>query len=278
MLKNKLSLISLLIILFLPIYVYAQSEEEYSSEDEYVLSAGDLIQISVYEEPDLSAQVRISEDGTIKLPLLESLRAGGLTIRELEGKITALLAKDFLVDPQVSVFVQEYAKIFIMGRVNNAGSHELKGRLTLTSAIAMAGGFSDTADTSRVKLIRSIEGVRETQEINIEDITNNLIPDVELYPNDTVVVEELGRISIIGQVNSPGTYDLKKDLTLLEAVGMAGGFTNIAAIDGTSVIRVEHGKKKIIRVRVSDITKRGDKSKDIILKAGDTIVVPESFF
>ena len=206
------------------------------------------------------------------------MRAGGLTIRELEGKITALLAKDFLVDPQVSVFVQEYAKIFIMGRVNNAGSHELKGRLTLTSAIAMAGGFSDTADTSRVKLIRSIEGVRETQEINIEDITNNLIPDVELYPNDTVVVEELGRISIIGQVSSPGTYDLKKDLTLLEAIGMAGGFTNIAAIDGTSIIRVERGKKKIIRVKISDITKRGDKSKDIILKAGDTIVVPESFF
>ena len=88
----------------------------------------------------------------------------------------------------------------------------------------------------------------------------------------------MGRISIIGQVNAPGTYSLKKDLTLLEAIGLAGGFTNIAAIDGTSVIRVEHGRKKIIRVKISDITKRGDKSQDIVLKAGDTVVIPESFF
>lgn len=243
-----------------------------------MLSPGDLLEVRVYEEPDLSAQVRISENGMIKLPLLENIRAAGLTIGELERRITALLARDFLVDPQVNVFVQEYAKVYIMGKVRGTGSYELKGRLTLTSAIAMAGGFEENADTTRVKLIRTVSGVRETQEINIDEITNNLLPDIELRPNDTVVVEELGRISIIGQVSAPGTYSLKKDLTLLEAIGLAGGFTHIAAIDGTSIIRIEHGRKKIIRVKISDITKRGDKSKDIVLKAGDTIVVPESFF
>jgi polysaccharide export outer membrane protein len=249
-----------------------------TSGKEYVFAPGDLIQVMVYGEPDLTTDTRVSQDGTIKLPLLGEIRTQGLTVRELESQVAELLAKDYLVNPQVTVSVKEYAKIFILGMVRSPGSYELKAPTTLSSAISMAGGLQAEANPSKVKLIRTIGQDKETKVINLAEISDNTLPDMVLKPNDTIVVEEYGRISIIGQVNNPGTYNLKKDLSLLEAIGLAGGFTRIADIDGTSVVRIEDGKKKIIRVRISDITKRGDKSKDIYLQPSDTVVVPESFF
>lgn len=248
------------------------------SEKDYLISPGDLLQVTVYQEPDLSTSVRVSQNGIVKLALLGDVGVLGLSVREAERKITKLLTEDYLVNPQVSVFVSEYARVYVLGKVGHPGFYELRGELTLTSAVAMAGGFLPESDTSKVKLIRTVDNRRQTQEIDMDEIANNQIQDIRLKPNDTIIVEEYGRITIIGQVRSPGTYSLKKDLTLLEAIGLAGGFTPIASIDSTSVIRVDDGKKRIIRVKVSDITKRGDKTKDIILKGGDTVVVPESFF
>jgi polysaccharide export outer membrane protein len=82
----------------------------------------------------------------------------------------------------------------------------------------------------------------------------------------------------MGQVVRPGIYSLKKGLTVVEAISLASGFTSTAAQDGTRVIRVEGEEKKIIRINISDIIKGKNKSKDILLQEGDTIVVPESFF
>ncbi|MCM8757887.1 MAG: SLBB domain-containing protein, partial [Candidatus Omnitrophica bacterium] len=265
-------LILISVFCFFVVPLYSQGEKD------YILSKGDLIEVDVYGEPDLHTSARVSEDGTINFPLIGNVRAEGLTVRELERLLTQLLAQDYLVNPQVSIFVREYARIFVLGQVRSPGAYELKGKLTLTSAIALAGGFLPEGDPSRVKLIRTVGGSRQVQEFDIDKITNNLISDIELKPNDTIMVEEYGRISIVGQIQRPGTYSFRKGLTVLEAIGMAGGFTPIASIDGTSVIRLEEGKKKIIRVKISDITKKGDKTKDILLQPGDTIVVPESLF
>jgi polysaccharide export outer membrane protein len=248
-------------------------------KEEYLLNSGDLIEIDVYGEPELHTSTRISEDGSINFPLLGNLKVKGLSVQELERLITELLAQDYLVNPQVTVFVREYAKVFVSGLVRQPGAYDLKEPLTLLSAISLAGGVLPEADTTQVKLIRNIDGKTYIQKINIDKIMNNTSPDIPLKPNDKIEVIEAARISIIGQVQRPGSYPFRKGITLMEAIGMAGGFSDIANIDGTSVIRLEEGKKKsIIRIRVSDITKRGDKSKDILLQPGDTIVVPESLF
>ncbi len=201
-------------------------------------------------------------------------------MRELEVIITHLLGQDYLVKPQVSIFVKEYAKISILGQVRNPGSYEMKESLTLTQAIALTGGFANTANTSKVKIIRTVGEEKETLEINVDQILEKAAADVEIKANDTIIVEEYGRFSIMGQVIRPGVYTLQRGLKVIEAINLAGGFTATAAQDGTRVIRVEGSEKKVTRmhVPVASIMKGGDTSKDIELKDGDTIVIPESFF
>ena len=99
-----------------------------------------------------------------------------------------------------------------------------------------------------------------------------------LKPADTIYVGEVGKVTVIGEVNRPGTYNLKPNMKIVEAIAMAGSFTRIAAPKKTKIVRTENGIEKTIIVNVDDITKRGRKDKDILLKPGDIIMVPESFF
>ncbi len=167
--------------------------------EEYEVETGDVLMITVYEQADLTTKVRVDSKGEINYPLLGTIKVGGLTIDEVQKQISSLLEADYLVNPQVNVFIEEYhpKKVFVMGFVNK-----------------------------------------------------------------------------------PGEYELFKDrpTTVLEAITMAGGFKTGAAQNGTKVIRMEDGKEVTIEVKVTDITTKGYKEKDISIKAGDIIVVPESFF
>jgi len=263
---------SLLLIFFISF-----SFGQYASK-EYVISPNDILEITVYGEADFSTTVRVAADGTISYPYLGNIRVAGLTIRQLEAHITELLGEDYLVNPQVNIFVKEYTKISVMGEVRNPGSYEMKNIFTVMQAIAAAGGFSETADRSKVKIIRSLSSGQKILEINTDKIINREIPDVEVYGGDTVVVEQYGRFSIMGQVARPGVYPLRRGMTVIEAISVAGGFTPTAAQSGTRLIRMEDGQKKVYKIPVPQIMREGDSSKDMQLLPGDTIVVPESFF
>lgn len=97
-------------------------------------------------------------------------------------------------------------------------------------------------------------------------------------PQVTVFIEEYSIITVSGQVKKPGSYPLKGELTVLEAISLAGGFTKIAARNKVKVMRLENGEKKTIIVRVADISKKGDRTKDVFLERGDIVFVPESLF
>ena len=253
-------------------------ESKGNNASEYQISTNDLLEIKVYEEHDLTKIVRVGPDGTISFPLLGSIEAAGLTIRQLENTIRDLLAKDYLVNPQVSVLVQDYSNISVLGQVKSPGSYDMKGSISLTQAIAAAGGFTESADTSDVRIIRNNKNKSETIEVNAEKILKRLTPDIDLKPNDTLIVEELGQVFVMGQVVKPGSYQLKEGLTVIEAIALSGGLTETAAANGTKVIRVKEGKKKVFYIPVGSILQGGDKSRDITLESGDTVVVPESFF
>jgi polysaccharide export outer membrane protein len=277
--KNLFLILTSVLILNLNILSYGNEQKEaQDTKKEYVISPNDVLDLAIYEEPDLSVTVRVSQDGTINYPLLGNIKAVGLSIRQLEKNISDLLEKDFLVNPQVSIFVKEYATISILGQVAKPGSYEMKERLTLTQAIALAGGFTETANTKAVKVIHAAGGKRETIEVDIGRIMDKATPDAELKAGDTIIIEEAGRISVMGQVMRPGVYSLKRGITVVEAIALAGGFTPTAAQDGVRVIRIQDGKKKIILVPVASILRGGNKSRDITLESDDTIVVPESFF
>ena len=167
---------------------YHQSEA--LQQDSYHIGVGDLLQIEVYDEEDLNKEVRVLTDGFISFPLLGSLRAEGKTVRELEKLIDSKLAERFLVNPQVSVFVKEFSNVFVFGEVQAPGSFPLYGKMTAFEAIALAGGFTEVANQSKVKVLRRTEGRELTMEIDIKRVIEkgDTSQDVELQANDKVIV------------------------------------------------------------------------------------------
>lgn len=256
---------------------------KYSESDrtEYTISAHDELQINVYGEVDLTKTVRVAADGTINYPLLGRVKVEGLTAQLLEERLGKLLSDGgYLMKPQVSVYVERFSSISILGEVRNPGSYELKGKLSIMDAIAQAGGFNIDADINNVKILRVDDGQQKTIQLKLGDIKKGLEgAEIALRANDTVFVEKIGKVSVLGEVTRPGTFELKDKMTFIEAIAMAGGFTDIAAMNRTRVIREDpQSKKKVIRIVVTDITSRGKKDKDIELLPGDIIYVPESLF
>jgi polysaccharide export outer membrane protein len=146
----------------------------------YRLGVGDRVRILVQGEDDLTVSVRIGESGTIPYPLLGELKAADLTPEGLKELVTSRLRGPYLVDPQVSVVVEEYRELFVMGQVNRPGSYAYLPGLTVRRAIALAGGYTDRASRSKVFAISESEPEKERR----------VGPDDEVRPGDTLVVKE----------------------------------------------------------------------------------------
>jgi polysaccharide export outer membrane protein len=144
-------------------------------KSDYVLQASDLLRIQVFQEEDLTREVRVSQEYTIVLPMIGSVDLRGKTLRQAEEMIRDRYDRDYLVNPQVNVMVLDYAKrtVNVMGSVNTPGAvlFPQEEELTLLDAISRAGGFNRLADRKRVKLSRTTsEGTTEAVEINTEDL------------------------------------------------------------------------------------------------------------
>ena len=252
---------------------------------DYILGGDDIIKIMVYDEPDLSLEeIRISFDGYINFPLLGKVQVAGLSASGLEQKLEKLLKDDYILDPQVSVLIVQYAnrKVFILGAVKKPGSYELENQAqaSLLEMISMAGGVSDQAGGKFI-VLRAVDG--EAQSIVIDrkrlieqgDLSSNLY----IKNNDTIYVPGADVVYIFGEVAKPGSYQLAKhNRTILSAITLAGGFTKVGAPKRTKVIRVVDGEVKTIQVNVDDILKKGDREKDLVLMPEDVIIIPETFF
>ncbi|MBI3316511.1 MAG: polysaccharide export protein [Candidatus Omnitrophica bacterium] len=156
----------------------------------YRIGVGDLLAVEVYDEPELTREVRVLTDGNISFPLIGLVRAAGLTVSGLEKVVRDRLAADYLVNPQVTVFVKEFSSVFVFGEVKSPGSFPLYGKMTVFEAITLAGGFTEVANPSKVKVIRQgLEGERHF-EIDITKITKkgDTSEDIELEANDRVIV------------------------------------------------------------------------------------------
>lgn len=177
-------------LLVLPAPLQAASEEESAAHEGYRIGIGDLLEVEVYDEPDLTREARVLTDGQISFPLLGSIRAAGLTVRGLEEEITELLAGKYLVSPQVTVFVKEFSRVYVFGEVKAPGSFSLYGKMTVFEAITLAGGFTEVANPSKVTVIRQEEGEEITFEVDIDRLTKkgDRSQDRDLQPNDRVIV------------------------------------------------------------------------------------------
>jgi polysaccharide export outer membrane protein len=244
------------------------------------------------------------------------VKVDGLTTSQIEEHIADRLAEaQFLLDAQVTVLIDQYGskKYQILGEIRRPGSYPLKSEERLLDAISAAGGVDPETAGKELVVVRTIKPhktaiAEETQPkgvdiwgkspsfigngstaqptkivitIELERLLrgNDMFSNLSLHDNDVVYLPKAEFFNIMGQVKKPGSYKFtQKDLTLVGAIGSAGGFTNIAARKKTRIIRVENGVEKIITVNVDAITSAGRKIQDIRIKPDDIIIVPQSFF
>lgn len=161
----------------------------------YTLSPSDVVQVKVYQEDDLETKVRIARDGTTSFPLIGVVKLGGKTVEQAANLIRDELAKDFLVNPQVTLTVIEYAKrrFTVLGQVQKPGTYEIPNEesVTLLQAIAMAGGYTRLANKANIIVTRSPNGKKATFSLDVNHATNDLKTEpFIILPDDTITVPE----------------------------------------------------------------------------------------
>jgi polysaccharide biosynthesis/export protein len=159
---------------------------------DYLIGPGDLLKIEVFRVDDLSREVRVNANGQIALPLIGLMKAAGLTGEQLASDISARLSKEYLQNPQVIVFIQEYTsqRVTVVGAVKKPGVYPLKGTTTLMQVVATAEGPTSVANIGSVKVLRpEPDGTRKMMEFNLADIRDGRIPDPEIRGEDVVQVD-----------------------------------------------------------------------------------------
>jgi polysaccharide export outer membrane protein len=265
-----------------------QEENQVNGRDyfirEYIIGPRDLLEIKVFELPEFDHTVRVSEDGSITLPLIGNVQIGGLTKDKAEKKLSELLEK-YIKKAQVSIFIKEYqsSRVAIIGAVEKPGMYELVGRQTLLQMISQAGGFKDTAANEIYVLREGQDGTAASISIDLEDlmINGNQNLNIPIQANDVinVPVDKLINVYVFGEVRQPGALQVKMSnkITLLQAIAQAGGLSENATKRGVTIKRRDKSGKEInLSVNLNDIIK--GKKKDIPLQEGDVVIVKQSIF
>lgn len=255
----------------------AQSEGE-KSDDTYILRPNDAVQLAVYEEPDLSVQVKILKTGQASFPLIGSVEIGGLRVAAAAEKIRDLYAKDYLVDPKLTLTVDDYAVDFIsvIGQVNKPGQIPIpqSGNIDLGSALATAGGILENADTSNIQLVRANGSTTTLTLAAIQGAAGR----TRLQSGDRIIVNESRFVrrfvTVLGRVGKPGAVPFPVDgrLDLVTAVAIAGGVTEMANPKKLTISR----RGKVTEVDFREMSQRG--GDPIWLQPDDIINVPERIF
>ena len=160
---------------------------------EYRIAQRDILDVTVFQVPDLTKTIQVSDDGNISLPLIGKTPVGGKTTHEAETIIAGKLSKKYLRSPQVTVFVRQYGqRVTVSGEVKTPQVLALEGYLTLSQAVAKAGGLSDLAEPKRVHVARAVGGKVRDEIYNYDEIQAGHTTDPMLQGGDLVVAEQSG--------------------------------------------------------------------------------------
>lgn len=280
---------------------------------DYRIGPNDQLQVTVFGAPDLSQAVRVAGDGDISLPLLGTIKASGLTPRELELVLQALLRRTYMKDPQVIVTVTEIQShtVSVMGAVKTPGVFQIRGTKTLLEMLSMAQGLSpDAGDavlvmrgagfdaasdskagsgtnagasdgTSGVGLSASAEKVEagNTIEISLKRLLDSGDPkyNIAVYPGDIVKVKAAGIVYVVGDVMRPGGFPIQANghMTVLQAIALGEGMGPDADKGKARIIRVaENGKQIELPVPLKAIL--SGKAPDPALQPKDVLFIPKN--
>ena len=230
---------------------------------DYKLAAGDSIKVQVYQNPDLTVEARVSEDGTISYPLVGSVRIGGMSIPQAEKTVaTALEHGKILRQPQVNILLLQVRgnQVSVLGEVQRPGRFPLETTtVRVSDMLASAGGITPTgADQVIVSGTRNGKPYRKTIDVPALFRQDASADDVLLAPGDTLFVSKAPTFYIYGAAQRPGTYKIERGMTMQQALAIAGGPNS----RGSERMRLDRkgddGRVQQIEPRMTDVVQPGD--------------------
>ena len=267
----------------------------------YTIGVRDVLEVSVFNQADLSGRYTVETDGAFSYPLIGRVVAAGSTVQELEAALRTRLLDGYFRDPRVTVAVAEYRsrQVFVMGEIRSPGAYPLAADTTLIEILSLAGSL--TSQASGVAIVVRANGTppdhaadepplaengespppaanggagtpipadSETIRVNLRDLEGgDLSRNIVLRDGDTVFVPRAETFYVFGEVRSPGSFPIQEGLTVLQALSLAGGANEFAALNRITILRMVEGEQVEIRVKLDDLVQRDD-----------TIRVPVKFF
>lgn len=238
----------------------------------YVVGPEDILAVTVFNEVQLSGRYRVENDGHFSYPFLGRVKAGGATVAEVAATLRTRLADGYLRNPQVTVEVEQFRSqsVFVIGEVKSPGKYMLSGAVSLIEALAQAGSVTAQAG-GEVLILHPKNGARsagatmpergdaDVQHVNLREIeTGRLSRNVTIRDGDTLFVPKAERFFVTGFVRTPGSYTLEPNMTVLQAISMAGGVTERGSGRRLRVTRVVNGERKDLDARPTDLVQPGD--------------------
>lgn len=266
---------------------------------DYRVGSEDLLEIQVFGHDNLNRQVRVNGQGAISLPLVGEIKIAGLTPQDIERKLMEAYGSEYLRNPQVNVKVKEYRhnRVAVTGAVDKPGQYEMIGPRTLLEMLALAGGLQDKPGAKAGDVVhiirrqksaepghmmptgndRSFSPQAETLVINLRRLLQEGRPElnVPIRHGDVIHVPFAGNAYVLGGVRKPGSVTVKDDLTLTQAVALAGGLDPVLGTQRVDILRLdEKGSPITLSADLASVRTRSQP--DIPLKENDVVVVNES--
>jgi polysaccharide export outer membrane protein len=241
----------------------------------YEIGATDILGIKVFGEDALSNNYTVDSDGSITFPLVGRVQVAGKTTRQIEEHLVKLLDGDYLKRPQISVEIAQFRSrsIFVLGEVKNPGRYTIQGPQTLLEVIAHAGSTTPTASNTII-VQRYKEGIAtavstaalpgdpraaEVLRVSLDDLREGkLNANIILQDSDTIIVPPAERFYVTGFVKQPGSFVLRSNMTVRQAIAEAGGITERGSNRRIKIVRKVGDKEVEVDADMSDLVKPND--------------------
>ena len=259
---------------------------------DYTIGVRDVLEINVFNQEDLSGEYTVGPDGAFPFPLIGRVEAAGSTVEQLEERLRQRLLDGYFRNPRLTVAVAEFRsqQVFVMGEVTRPGAYPLTAETNLVEILALAGPLTFQASGTAVVLRADgpradgpradgpradgdgsggpPDGATDAIRVNLRDLeAGDLSRNLILRDGDTVFIPRAEVVYVFGEVREPGSYPIEPGMTVLQALSLAGGATEFAALKRITVMRIVDGEQIEVPVQLDDPVQRDD-----------TIRVPVKFF
>jgi polysaccharide biosynthesis/export protein len=251
----------------------------------YTVGPQDVLTITVFEQPQLTARYEVEADGTFAFPLIGRIKALGLSLRAVEDEVRNRLSRGYLKNPQLTVAIDQYRsqQIFMMGEVQRPANLQFTGSMSLIEALARAGTMTERAGPEAL-IIRprpgggAIDPVQiargggshdaEVIRVDLQTLQRGaLTQNIQLRGGDTVFVPRAATVFVSGQVKAPGEYVVRREMTVRQVLALAGGVTDRGSNRRIQIMRRLEGEERTTGASLEDQ-----------VQAGDTIIVRDRLF